>query len=89
MLAVYSYSIALPGCVFFAVRNHGGRLSRDGQSWLASGEGLARLTSWLQGAVMAIVLVGGSMLVLGPLPRRSRELLDDLAGRYQGIRDFL
>jgi hypothetical protein len=37
---------------------------------------------------MAVVFIGGSMLVLGPLPRRSRELLGDFAGRYQGTRDL-
>ena len=84
MLTLYSYSIALPGCVLLAVRSHWGPLSSGGPSWLASSAILARLTHWLQGAVFVVVLIGGSILVTGPVPQRSSEVLDDFAGRYLG-----
>lgn len=84
VLTIYSFALGILGIFLLTVTNRvGQRLTFGkpliGTNWLSSG-----LINMLQQVVVGVAMLGGAMLVGGPLPQKSAELIDDFARRFLG-----
>lgn len=84
VLTIYSFALGIFGILLLTATNRivqrtvfGHALI--GMNWVSSG-----LINMLQGVVVGVAVLGGALLVGGPLPPRSADLIDDFARRYAG-----
>ena len=88
LLTSYCVAIGLSGLIFVSLAGHFGKGSTSGRSWPLASSLSNALASQAQGIVLLITAIGGAILVRSPLPRVSRDLLDDFARRFSGRREL-
>ncbi len=84
MLTAYSLALGIPGCALLAVASHWVPEATSGRAWLGTNIVRAGLINWLQGIVLGVVAIGGAILIRGPFPQKSIEILDDFGQRFSG-----